>query len=325
MADASFDIVSKVDHQEADNALNQAAKELSQRFDFRGTDATIAWSGTDGCHHLGRHRGALRRGHRGVQGKADQTRYLTDRSFEVGEPAASGKIYRVTGKIVEGIASDKAKVIAKKIRDEAPKGVQAQIQGDQLRVTGKKRDDLQSGDRLAEGCGSGRGPAVHELPLTLRKGLAAAVAAALLWGLFPLYWPLLEPASALEILAHRVVWSLVVMVGVLSAARWWRLFRGLTGRTLGLTALAAVLISVNWGVYIYAVNNGEVIDASLGYFITPLLSVLFGLMFFKERLRTGTDRRRHARRGRRGGDRRLGRSRALDLDWSWPCRSARTD
>ena len=143
MADASFDIVSKVDHQEADNAVNQAAKELSQRFDFRGTDTTIAWAGEDGVTITS---STEERCAAAIDVFKDKLikRGISLRAFEVGEPAASGKVYKVTGSLVQGIASDKAKAIVKRIKDEGPKGVQAQIQGDQLRVSGKKRDDLQA-------------------------------------------------------------------------------------------------------------------------------------------------------------------------------------
>lgn len=143
MADASFDIVSKVDHQEADNALNQAAKELSQRFDFRGTDTTIVWSGEDGVTITS---STEERCTAAIDVFKDKLikRGISLRALEIGEPAASGKTYKVTGSLLNGIASDKAKAIVKRIKDEGPKGVQAQIQGDQLRVTGKKRDDLQA-------------------------------------------------------------------------------------------------------------------------------------------------------------------------------------
>jgi hypothetical protein len=143
MADPSFDVVSKVDRQEVDNAVNQAGKELSTRFDFRGTGAEVSWSGEEAIT---------------IQAETEERclaaievfkeklikRNISLKSFDVGEPAISGKIYRVTGKIVQGIESDKAKKISKAIRDEGPKGVQAQIQGDQLRVTAKKKDDLQT-------------------------------------------------------------------------------------------------------------------------------------------------------------------------------------
>ncbi|HEU5476072.1 MAG TPA: YajQ family cyclic di-GMP-binding protein [Actinophytocola sp.] len=141
MADPSFDVVSKVDRQEVDNALNQAAKELSTRFDFRGTGAQVSWAGEAVAIQAEteeRCRAAI-----DVFKEKLIKRNISLKAFEVGEPAVSGKVYKVTGTIVQGIASEKAKQIAKKIRDEGPKGVQAQIQGDQLRVSGKKKDQLQ--------------------------------------------------------------------------------------------------------------------------------------------------------------------------------------
>ena len=143
MADSSFDIVSKVDRQEVDNALNQAGKELAQRFDFRGTNATIAWAGEAGVTLQAdteeRVSAALE-----VFREKLVKRGISLKALDAGEPQASGKSYKIAATIKQGIASDKAKQIAKIIRDEGPKGVQAQIQGDQLRVTGKKRDDLQA-------------------------------------------------------------------------------------------------------------------------------------------------------------------------------------
>ena len=143
MADtSSFDIVSKVDRQEVDNALNQAAKELSQRFDFRGTDASIAWAGEEAVTLKAdteeRVKAAL-----DVFKEKLVKRQISLKALDAGEPQTSGKGYKIDCKILQGIDSDKAKAISKKIRDEGPKGVQAQIQGDQLRVTGKKKDDLQ--------------------------------------------------------------------------------------------------------------------------------------------------------------------------------------
>ena len=147
MADSSFDVVSKVDRQEVDNALNQAAKELSQRFDFRGTNATISWAGEDGVTLQAdteeRVSAAL-----DVFREKLVKRGISLKALDADEPHASGKTYRIAARIKQGIASDKAKQIAKAIRDEGPKGVQAQIQGDQLRVSGKKRDDLQAVQQL---------------------------------------------------------------------------------------------------------------------------------------------------------------------------------
>ncbi|POM25501.1 EamA-like transporter family protein [Actinomadura rubteroloni] len=115
--------------------------------------------------------------------------------------------------------------------------------------------------------------------------MSFGIAAYVLWGLFPLYWPLLKPASAGEILAHRIMWSLVAVVAILAVRRNWSWIRTLGGRRAGLLAVAAVTISVNWGVYIYAVNSGHTIEAALGYFINPLISVMFGVVIFRERLR----------------------------------------
>ncbi len=106
----------------------------------------------------------------------------------------------------------------------------------------------------------------------------------LLWGIFPLYFPLLQPAGPVEILAHRFVWTLVVMAIVLLVMRKWRELREASARTWGIVSLAAIFIAVNWGVYVYAVNSGHVAEAALGYFINPLVSVLLGVIFLKERL-----------------------------------------
>lgn len=120
-----------------------------------------------------------------------------------------------------------------------------------------------------------------------RRGLIFGIGAYTLWGLFPLYWPLLEPAGALEILASRMLWSLVTVAGVLVARRHWSWLRALrcSPRQVLLLFGAAALISVNWGTYIWAVNAGHVIDASLGYFLNPLVTVLFGVLVLRERLR----------------------------------------
>lgn len=123
-----------------------------------------------------------------------------------------------------------------------------------------------------------------------RRGVALGATAYTLWGLFPLYWTLLGSAGALEALAHRMVWSLVVVFSVL----WW-LNRGTafasvravvaSRRKLGLLAVAAVLIAFNWGAYIWGVNNGRVVETALGYFTGPLVSVLMGVLLLRERLR----------------------------------------
>ncbi|GAA1460768.1 YajQ family cyclic di-GMP-binding protein [Williamsia maris] len=150
MADSSFDVVSKIDRQEVDNALNQAAKELSQRYDFRGTNTKIDWSGDETIVITSdteeRTEAALE-----VFKEKLIRRDISLKAFDAGEPASSGKGYRLSGNLVQGIDSEKAKKITKAIRDEGPKGVKALIQGDELRVSSKKRDDLQEIIALLKG------------------------------------------------------------------------------------------------------------------------------------------------------------------------------
>jgi chloramphenicol-sensitive protein RarD len=118
-----------------------------------------------------------------------------------------------------------------------------------------------------------------------RSGFVAGVAAYLLWGLFPLYWPLLEPAKPVEILAHRIVWSVVVLAVVLVATTGFRWARHIGRRRALLLAGAAALITVNWGVYIYGVNSEHVVETSLGYFINPLVTVALAVTLLREQLR----------------------------------------
>jgi chloramphenicol-sensitive protein RarD len=120
-----------------------------------------------------------------------------------------------------------------------------------------------------------------------RTGVLSGLGAYALWGLFPLYFPLLKPASGLEIVAHRVLWSLLFVGLVLTAVRRWSHVRAAVAdlRTLMVLAGAAVLIAANWLVFVYGVNSGHVVETSLGYFITPLVSVLLGVVAFSERLR----------------------------------------
>ncbi len=142
MADSSFDIVSKLDRQEVDNALQQASKEIAQRFDFKGVGASIAWSG----QAIDMRASTEER----VKAVLDvfQTklikRGISLKALDAGEPAASGKEYRLGATLKQGIDQDNAKKISKLIRDEGPKSVKAQIQGDELRVSSKSRDDLQA-------------------------------------------------------------------------------------------------------------------------------------------------------------------------------------
>ena len=150
MADSSFDIVSKLDHQEADNALNQAIKEIAQRYDFKNTGASIEWSGELGIE---------------IKANADERalavldvfkdklikRQQSLKILDASEPRASGQQSKIAIALKEGITSEDAKKISKLIRDEGPKGVKAQIQGDELRVSSKKRDDLQAVQALVRG------------------------------------------------------------------------------------------------------------------------------------------------------------------------------
>ena len=148
-SESSFDVVSKVDRQEVDNALNQASKEIAQRYDFKGTDASVAWSGET----------ILMRA-----SSEDRVRAVLDvlqtklirrdvslKALDVGEPHASGREVRMEATLKEGLSSEDAKKVAKIVRDEGPKGVKAQVQGDELRVSAKSRDDLQQVISLLKG------------------------------------------------------------------------------------------------------------------------------------------------------------------------------
>ena len=145
-AENSFDVVSKVDRQEVDNALNQAAKEVRQRFDFKGTEASIRWSGEAIEMEAS--------GEERVKAVLDVfqskliKRGVSLKSLDAGDPRISGKIWKITATLEQGISQDNAKLISKLIRDEAPKGVKAQIQGDELRVSSKSRNDLQAVQQL---------------------------------------------------------------------------------------------------------------------------------------------------------------------------------
>jgi chloramphenicol-sensitive protein RarD len=123
----------------------------------------------------------------------------------------------------------------------------------------------------------------------MNKGILAGIGAYTLWGLFPIYWKLLEQVPAIEILAHRIVWSLVFVVTILILQKDWQWIRAAlhNRRTLVIYTLAAILLSINWFTYIWAVNAGYVVEASLGYFINPLVNFMLGVIFFKEKLRAG--------------------------------------
>jgi chloramphenicol-sensitive protein RarD len=119
-----------------------------------------------------------------------------------------------------------------------------------------------------------------------RQGFLFGIAAYLLWGGFPLYWPLLEPAGSVELLGHRILWSVVTLGVLVLVLRRSSQFRALFGdsRVFLLLALAAAVITVNWGTYIYGVTNDRVVETSLGYFINPLVTVLMGVLLLSERL-----------------------------------------
>jgi len=140
-SESSFDIVSKVDRQEVDNAINQAAKEVAQRFDFKNTGASVKWSG-----ELVELEASTEERVKAVldvfQSKLAR-RGVSLKALDAGEPRTSGKVAKITASIKEGINSDNAKKISKLIRDEGPKGVKSQIQGEELRVSSKSRDALQ--------------------------------------------------------------------------------------------------------------------------------------------------------------------------------------
>lgn len=141
-SESTFDVVSKVDSQEVSNALNQAQKEIAQRYDFKGVGAEIDFSG-DSILMKANSEERVNAVLDIFQSKLVK-RKISLKSLDAGEPFASGKEYRIEASIKEGIAQDVAKKINKLVRDEAPKGVKSTIQGDELRVSSKSRDDLQA-------------------------------------------------------------------------------------------------------------------------------------------------------------------------------------
>ncbi len=149
MADPTFDIVSKVDKMEADNALHQAQKEIAQRYDFKNVGAEVDWSGEKlllKASSEDRVKAVLE-----VLEAKFIKRGISLRSLDTGEPYPSGKEYRIDVSLKNGISSEDAKKVSKLIRDDGPKSVKAQIQGDELRVTSKSRDDLQSTMAILKG------------------------------------------------------------------------------------------------------------------------------------------------------------------------------
>lgn len=142
MADSSFDIVSKVDRQEVDNALNQAGKELAQRFDFKNTGTTIEWNGEMSAEITS---GTEERASAALEVFRDKLvkRGVSLKALTTTDPRASGKEYKISCTFTAGISQEQAKKLAKLIRDEGPKGVKTQVMGEELRVSGKSRDALQ--------------------------------------------------------------------------------------------------------------------------------------------------------------------------------------
>ena len=149
-AESSFDIVSKINHQEVDNALNQTVKEIGTRFDFRGVGASITWSGD---HDVEIRANSDLRANAVLDLFKEKLvkRGVSLKVLEADEPKPSGKEYRLHVGLKEGISQDQARKISKIIRDEGPKGVRAQVQGDELRVSSKKKDELQEVQSLLKG------------------------------------------------------------------------------------------------------------------------------------------------------------------------------
>ncbi len=149
-AESSFDIVSKINHQEVDNALNQSAKEIGTRFDFRGVGASIAWSG-DHAVEIKANSEERAKAVLDVFKEKLVKRTVSLKILDADEPKLSGKEYRLHVGLKEGISQDDARKISKIIRDEGPKSVRAQVQGDELRVSSKKKDELQEVQGLLKG------------------------------------------------------------------------------------------------------------------------------------------------------------------------------
>ncbi len=148
--ESSFDIVSKINRQEVDNALNQAAKEIGTRFDFRGVGAAITWSG-DHAVEIKANSEERAKAVLDVFKEKLVKRSVSLKVLDAGEPKLSGKEYRLHVGLKEGISQEDARKISKIIRDEGPKGVRAQVQGDELRVSSKKKDELQAVQGLLKG------------------------------------------------------------------------------------------------------------------------------------------------------------------------------
>jgi chloramphenicol-sensitive protein RarD len=121
----------------------------------------------------------------------------------------------------------------------------------------------------------------------MNRGILLGVGAYVMWGFLPIYWKALDRVDSFEILAHRIVWSVLFLAVVITLRRSWDQVRNLTARQLGRLLLAGALLAINWATYIWAVNHGHIIESSLGYFINPLLNVVFGVLILRERLEPG--------------------------------------
>ncbi len=121
----------------------------------------------------------------------------------------------------------------------------------------------------------------------MKKGILYGIGAYVLWGFFPLYWKVLHQVSALQVIGHRIGWSFIVLIIFILITKQWQEFRSVAfnAKTIGIYAVASVLLSINWLIYVWGVNAGFIVETSLGYFINPLLSVLLGVLFLRERLR----------------------------------------
>jgi chloramphenicol-sensitive protein RarD len=122
----------------------------------------------------------------------------------------------------------------------------------------------------------------------MRKGISYGIGAYLLWGLFPIYWKWLHGVAAIQLISHRIIWSFALLVVLVFGTRQWKSFRAaaFNRRVLLIYLASAILLSLNWLTYVWAVNAGFIVETSLGYFINPLLSVLLGVLFLREKLRT---------------------------------------
>lgn len=122
----------------------------------------------------------------------------------------------------------------------------------------------------------------------MNKGIWNGLVAYVLWGFFPIYWKLLHEVPALEVIGHRISWSFILLIVVILFTRQWKDFRSaaLTPKVIGIYTLAGITLTINWLIYVWGVNSGFIVETSLGYFINPLISVLLGVIFLRERLRT---------------------------------------